>query len=162
MTAKIQRLRAEIRNDRDAIEERIEQLRELDPGPASDPGDKALAAWALHHVYSAIEAILERVMRTVEGDLPAGPEYHRALLDSAALELDGIRPALLSRQTVEQLHELRSFRHFVRHAYAVELDGRRLEDLRQIAVGFFPDLERELDRLDEWLASISEAISENG
>jgi len=39
------------------------------------------------------------------------------------------RPAVLSRETIRDLRELLSFRHFMRHAYAVELESERLEDL---------------------------------
>lgn len=33
-------------------------------------------------------------MRTIEGSLPKGPDFHKALLDAAALTVEGIRERL--------------------------------------------------------------------
>lgn len=55
MKGSIQRLRAEIRSDRDAWSLRVEELRELDSS-RSEPGALAQAAVGLHHGYGAIES----------------------------------------------------------------------------------------------------------
>lgn len=39
-------------------------------------------------------------MRTIEGSLPEGPDHHKALLDAAALAIEGVREPLLSEATV--------------------------------------------------------------
>ncbi len=158
MSASIERLRAEIRSDRTSIGRWLDQLEPLELGAGSDPALLSLAAWAIHHSYSAIEAILERTMRVIERSLPEGADFHKALLDAAALELEGIRPPLLSPETVRELHELRGFRHFVRHAYSVDLDGGRLAALQERAAGLRPVLDRELDDLDRWLAELSASL----
>jgi len=160
LSPRIQRLRAEIRSDREAISRWLAELDSLTLDGNAAPATLSLAAWALHHAYSAIEAILERTMRTVEGDLPEGVDHHRALLEAARLDIEGIRPPLLSQETVSELHELRAFRHFVRHAYAVGLDGTRLSELRDHAVALAPQLDTELEALDAWLAEVSRAYDE--
>ena len=105
-----------------------------------------------------IEAILERTMRTIEGSLPEGPDFHKELLDSAALSIEGIRKPLLSAQTVVALHDLRAFRHFVRHAYAVKLDPERLADLQRRTAALRGGLEEDLDALDGWLRELANAV----
>jgi hypothetical protein len=56
------------------------------------PATAAQAAVALHHGYGAVESLLVRVSRYVEGSLPTGPDWHVELLESMALELEGVRP----------------------------------------------------------------------
>jgi hypothetical protein len=155
MRAALERLRAEVRSDRAAIGRWLDELAGLELAAGASPATLAQAAWALHHAYSGVEAILERTTRTIEGGLPEGPDSHRALLDAAALDIEDIRPPLISRATLAGLHELRGFRHFVRHAYAVDLDPERLSDLRRRAVELRPGLETDLDRLEAWLTEIA-------
>lgn len=158
MKPSIERLRAEIRSDRKALSRWLDDLAALRLHSDSDQGTLAQAAWALHHAYSGIEAILERTMRAIEGSLPEGRDFHKEILDAAALTIEGVREPLLSQTTVTALHELRAFRHFVRHAYAVELDPERLGDLQQRAAALRPDLEQDLDRLDDWLQGLAHAM----
>lgn len=155
MRTAVERLRAEVRSDRDAVSRWLDELAAIGLGSEADRGNLARAAWALHHAYSGIEAILERTMRTIEGSLPEGPDFHKGLLDAAALDLEEIRPPLLSRETVIQLHDMRAFRHFVRHAYAVDLDAERLADLQRRSVDLRGPLDVDLDRLDAWLVELS-------
>jgi hypothetical protein len=154
----IERLRAEVGSDRRAISRWLDELAALDLDSDSEPGTLAQAAWSLHHAYSGIEAILERTMRTIEGSLPEGPDFHKEILDTSALAIEGVRKPLLSEPTVIALHDLRAFRHFVRHAYAVTLDRGRLADLQRRAAALRRDLERDLDALDDWLRELAEVV----
>lgn len=145
-------LRAEIADDRAVWRRLVEELRGVDP-TSGDAGDVARVVLALHHGYSAVEAIVERVVRFVHGDIPFGPDWHRRLMEDARIEVRGVRPALISRSAMLDLAELRSFRHVVRHAYAAEYDPERLAHLRARALAVAPTLESDLDALDAWLAA---------
>jgi len=127
--AELRRLEREIRSDLDAMQrqrERIEDFsiaggREIEP----------VARWstlavALHAYFGAVESALTRVARTTEGSVPSGAEWHRELLRSMSFELRDVRPAIISPETQSDLARLLSFRHFFRHAYAVDFDGDRL------------------------------------
>jgi hypothetical protein len=151
MKAVVQRLRAEIRSDRGAWSGRVDELEQLDLGQA-DPGSLAQAAVALHHGYGAIESALERVARSMEGSLPTGRDWHVALLESMALEIEGVRPRIISDGSLRLLRGLLAFRHFFRHAYAVTLEAPRLVALRADMLTLRPLLERDLDAFDEHLA----------
>jgi hypothetical protein len=157
MNAKIQRLRAEIGFDRAALERRVQELGSLELGDNADAAACAQAAVALHHAYGSMESILQRVARDVDGDVPSGGDWHQELLHAMGLAIEGIRPAVLSRESVAALRELLSFRHFFRHAYAVELDAERLSILRRHLRRALPRLLTELDRLDGFLADVAEA-----
>lgn len=154
MKAHLQRLRAEIASDRDALARRLGELRGLDLGGAPDAGQLARAAVALHHAYSAVETIFKRVAQTLEQDVPRGADWHQVLLDEMALELEGIRPVVLSAASHQLLRRLLAFRHFFRHAYAVELDARRLEAVRKDALEAAPLVDADLDQLDTYLAEL--------
>jgi hypothetical protein len=154
---KLQRLRAEVRSDHRAFAARIEELRGIDlASESAADGDLARAALAAHHAYCAIESALERLARTIEGSVPEGPDWHQALLDSMALEIPGIRPALVSAESLRLLHRLLAFRHFLRHAYAVPLDRARLERLRDEALELAPLLAADVERADVFLATLAE------
>lgn len=127
MKARLARLQAELGPDLAVIARLGTEIVASSPPPA-DEAQLALAAVRLHRYYTAIETALERIERLFAA-LPAGPEWHSELLDGAALELPGVRPAILLPSTVAELRELLKFRHFFRHAYAVELDRGKLAQL---------------------------------
>ncbi len=155
MNAALQRLRAEIKFDRAALRKRLDELETIPLDANASAATGAQAAVALHHAYGAVESILERIARSIDGDLPMGPDWHQALLHTMGLEIDGVRPAVLSRDSVAGLRQILSFRHFFRHAYAVELDPARLADLRQVLVESAPRLDAELTAFDAFLAQVA-------
>lgn len=155
MNAAIQRLRAEVSSDRRTFEARVEELGALTLDSEASAAVLAQAAVALHHAYSAVEAALERVARTLEGGTPEGPASHQALLEAMALDIEGVRPAIVSAQSIALLRRLLGFRHFFRHAYAATWDAAQLADLRQKAIALRPLLAADFDRLDALLARLA-------
>jgi hypothetical protein len=158
--AVLQRLRAEIGSDRRAFQRHVEELRSLELGPEATSGDLARAAVAMHHAYGAVESLLARVCRQLEQDVPTGPDWHQELLDSMALDVEGIRPAIISEGALIALRRILGFRHFFRHAYAVALDAERLAALRRDAEAALAALEPDLDRLDEFLRELAARVSD--
>jgi hypothetical protein len=59
-------------------------------------------------------------------------------------------------QPVQILHELRSFRHFVRHGYAASLDPARLSLLRERVLTLRTQLDQELLGIEAWLSKLAE------
>jgi len=128
-----QELTVEVRVAARLAREAMEDAAGMDAGgSADDPailrGATAALALTLHRWYSALEAMLERIERAF-GTLPSGGEWHRDLLEGATWPIPGVRPSVLPRDSIEPLRELLRFRHFLRHAYAVELDPTRLRPL---------------------------------
>ena len=150
MNVALQRLRAEVQHDLRAFEDRLEEVRSIDLVHPSS-AETALVAVALHHGYSAIETALSRVARAIEGSLPTGPDWHQELVESMALDIPEVRPAILSQETLPLLRRLLAFRHFFRHAYAVPLDPAQLADLRAQAEALRAPLRADLEKLDRFL-----------
>jgi len=154
MKGSVQRLRAEIRSDRNAWTQRIDELAQLDLSQP-EAGALARAAVALHHGYGAVESALERVARALEGSLPTGRDWHVALLESMALDIDGVRPRVLSDESLRRLRSLLAFRHFFRHAYTAVLEAPRLDALREDMLALRGSLQQDLDALDAFLARVA-------
>ena len=154
MSPSMQRLRAEIASDLQIFASRVDVLTSL---PClSDAGRSSLAeaAVALHHAYGAVESALSRIARAIDDGLPEGSDWHQALLHTMSLAIDKVRPAVLGVETRTLLQRLLGFRHFFRHAYAIDLDGTRLEDLRTCARAVVPLLSEDLKRFDEFLSDV--------
>ena len=156
MNPALQRLRAEIRFDREAFGRLVAELRaiEIGPGVGLAP-QRAQAAVALHHAYGSVESIMARVSRYLEGDVLQGPDWHQALLHAMSLDVEGVRPAVFSPASAEVLRRVLGFRHFFRHAYAVELDAARLAGLRDELVNAAPRIAAEIETLETFLAQVA-------
>lgn len=85
-------------------------------------------ALALDHAYQGFETMLMRVERALGLPKRAGATWHAAILADAAAPIAKLRPAVLPREALHDWEALMRFGHFLRHAYAVELDAGRLAD----------------------------------
>ena len=101
--------------------------------------------YQLHNLYGAFEQLFEETARFFENRVDEGG-CRSDLLRRMQLEIQGIRPALLSAETAAGLDELRRFRHFYRHAYTADLDPGRVTDLAAGAVRVRRDFDRDLER----------------
>jgi hypothetical protein len=158
--AALARLRGEIGDDRAAMRRRAADLDDADARLLRAPGDAAalaLAAWAIHGWYTALETLLERIARQL--DCAAGDRWHRELLAQCVVDVPGLRPAVIPRETRADLEALLAFRHFVRHAYGVELHADKLavEGKRLRAVA--PSVTQALDAFDTFLTRAIEATT---
>jgi hypothetical protein len=153
---RIQRVRAELANDLTTYSALVDELANLPPLAEGPRPIAAQAAVALHHAYGAVESALARIARLLDDSPPEGPDWHQALLTSMSLDIEGVRPAVLSGPALAALRRLLGFRHFFRHAYAVDLDGRRLEELRDVAVSSRAIVLSDLKRFDGTLAALAD------
>ena len=85
-------------------------------------------AYQIHNLYSAFEQLFETVVHFFENRIEE-QRYHVDLLRRMRLEIEGMRPVLVSDEAYILLDELRRFRHFFRHAYTAELKPENLVDL---------------------------------
>jgi hypothetical protein len=103
------------------LEDRAAQMNPNAPGYIESTG------YQLHNLYNAIEDLFKIVANAFENSVTDLSRWHTELLRRMALDIQGIRPALLSTESAELLNELRAFRHLFRHAYRVRLDSSRVE-----------------------------------
>lgn len=87
---------------------------------------------------------LDRVVEEIDQSVPTGSEWHRALLRRMATDVKGIRPAVLSSETLEKLLPYLGFRHFFRHSYTFEIDWEKLKPLVMNVRSVLESFERDL------------------
>ncbi|MDQ7794925.1 MAG: hypothetical protein RDU89_11040 [bacterium] len=93
--------------------------------------------------YTAVEDLLAHVALVFDEEVPRGEHWHRELLRGAALELPGLRPAVLGADLTNELDEYRRFRHRIRHVYLPPVpDWHKMAHL----VDRLADVHGELDR----------------
>lgn len=140
---------AQIARDWSAVESHRERASSVEPDAGG--AEAALVAVSLHHAYQAFESLLERVARALELPVPAGPRAHQELLDDAALDVPGVRDAVVDEPAARAWQRVLRFRHFFRHAYLVELDAVELGKVRacldEAVVSTRPRVERLLASL---------------
>lgn len=143
-------LRAEIQSDLDDLETVVGEITEIAEEIQSSDGkptrrDMAALGSFVHSFYNGIENILKRVSREIDGSVPRGESWHRALLKRAGQEIPEQRPPILRESTVENLKPYMGFRHFFRHSYAFEIDWEKLKPLVKkagpVLAGFREDIE---------------------
>lgn len=123
-----------------AIEERAARLQ---------VGDVALLeslAYQLHNLYNAVEDLFKIVADTFENSVPEMSQWHIELLRRMRLEVEGVRPALVSEELYPLLDRLRGFRHFFRHAYTIRLNEEEVQMVLSRARAARPLLKRDLER----------------
>lgn len=122
-------LAAECRRDWRAVETHCTKALSVDP--ANGDAQAALVALSIDHAYQAFETLLVRFERALGLPERAGASWHAALLADAALPLKAVRPALIPPEALADWDALLRFRHFLRHAYVVELDPALLRASRE-------------------------------
>lgn len=128
------RLIVDIKDDLNSIRKIADDLKEITQVLENEKGkvrgsDLMACAGYLHHYYTGIESVFERISRAFDGGLTSGGDYHRELLRSMTIEIPDIRPSIISRDLAEELDEYRRFRHMFRHSYGSELRWRKMEPL---------------------------------
>ena len=95
-------------------------------------GDEAYlkaVAYDLHGFYTGLERIFKSVANTIDDKIPEGENWHKDLLEQMALDIAGLRPAVLSQDTRDLLDEFMRFRHRIRNIYSFNLIPDRVETL---------------------------------
>lgn len=101
-------------------------------------------AYQLHNLYNACEDLLKLVASAFENQIDDQAGWHRGLVQRMSLTIEGVRPALISVEALPHLNELRSFRHFFRHAYNMPLHVPRLLLVLDEARAVYPLLQRDV------------------
>jgi len=84
------------------------------------------SAYYVSQIYSGFESIFKNIARTFENNIEQDT-WHKSLLERISLDIEGIRPALLSEESFQCLNELRAFRHFFRHAYGIDIHKEKFK-----------------------------------
>ncbi|MDZ7292517.1 MAG: hypothetical protein ONB44_22775 [candidate division KSB1 bacterium] len=141
-------------NDELAKLEKLAQRLATQQGRVDDEEISESAALRLHNFYTGCERIFKLIAVEVNGALSQSLDWYKRLLNQAALEVTGIRPAVISAETRKDLEELLNFRHIVRNIYAFELKSERIEELIELTTVLFPRFAREIAAFTGFLMKV--------
>jgi hypothetical protein len=146
-------LAARIRAELVELERTVERVERLLDKSTADADYLDGVALGLHGFYSGAERIFEAIAREVDGSVPRCPDWHRDLLIQMSAEVQGSRPAAITRGTRLCLDDYRGFRHVVRNVYAMPLREDRVRELGGGLRPCFQALARDLAILCAFLES---------
>lgn len=95
----------------------------------ADDGYLKATAFDLHSFYTGIERAFRLIAEILDGRLPMGEGWHKLLLNQMALEIQNVRPAVISEMTLDLLEEYLRFRHLVRNVYSFNLLPEKIQSL---------------------------------
>lgn len=107
---------ASIEQEKAVLKKKAVLLQKTKDPDIKDSHIRAMAG-CVHGIYTGVENILKDIVRTFDGALPVGEDWHIKLLARSKTENPGTRPAIISEQTAVRLDDLRAFRHIFRGKY---------------------------------------------
>ena len=111
----------------------------------------------LHGFYSGLERIFERIASAIDETVPEGANWHQELLSQMAIEIPGVRPAVISTSLKEELESYRGFRHIVRNVYSYHLRPEKMAPLMEKLRAVFVSAEKDITAFAEFLQSIRQS-----
>jgi len=135
-------------NQMELMERMLKEIKVTQP---SDREKTSHLGYLLHNLYCAMEDLFQEIAKTFENRIEDLSKYHRELLKRMQLNMPGIRPRLLSKESYLILDELRGFRHIFRHSYDYELAPDRVKDLKQKILTDWRYIERDLNVFIDFL-----------
>jgi hypothetical protein len=114
-----------------------------------------MVAGIIESYYTCAETIFMRVSQFFENDLPAN-RWHTELLERMTIEIEHIRPALLSQSSYEDLQELMRFRHFKRYYFTFAFDWERVDEMSRRLFRVHPLLLKEIGAFQNFLEKLLE------
>ncbi len=131
----------ELAGDLEALRQIQNEIKESKAAVHTEPANQMMVdalAVRLHRLYGCVEDMAYRVSVHINGEVPGGSQSHKELLERTGVEVPGKRRALWCQASLEDLHELRKFRHFFRTRYAVQLDRDKVLAVAERALRIIP------------------------
>lgn len=99
-----------------------------------------------HDFYCGVERVFERIAEELNGGIPEGENWHIQLLKDMVLEIEKVRPPVISRGLAAELKGYLEFRHRFRNIYGFELDWNKMkglkDDMPEVAVKFKKEMQK--------------------
>jgi hypothetical protein len=144
-----------INKEIESIKRKLLRLKKEKDPENIDSHVKAVAG-SLHSIYSGYENIIERIVRSIDGDIPSGKDYHLMLLKRALNTIKDVRPSIISTETFRLLDELRTYRHKFRNIYLYLLSTKRITELAHTGLDSFQHFQKDINAFKKFLISKAE------
>jgi len=146
-------LRQQLEDEQAALERTVIALNAALSQVGQVPEDFAVRTLAsyINDFYRRCERMSERVAVALDGGLPQGVDWHRALLRQVAGAQPGGRPALWAGELLLDLDEYRKFRHLIHHKYGDELRPDYVLELAELAPTMLVKIQQAIAVFTQWL-----------
>ncbi|MFC1595739.1 hypothetical protein ACFL4D_00440 [Candidatus Margulisiibacteriota bacterium] len=126
---------------------------------APDQFDYAGLGYTIHNLYNAMENSFYRIARHFENNIDK-TMFHKDLLRRMAIEINDVRPSIISKETYLLIDELRAFRHAYRHIYENGLDTEKLLGISAKVPAALSGYYRDLAGFTDFLNNLEESWDE--
>ena len=127
MKEKIETLRAEIKEDLNSVKKiksEYDDFSEQVDYENPNYNEQIIIGYQFHNFYNACENIFKNIAGFFE-NVNTNREWHKKLLKRMKMDIEGVRPAVISDELYLKLDDFRAFRHVFRHLYEGELDWKK-------------------------------------
>ncbi len=149
---------SEINDELDLINRLVSDIREVNNAkPASLEKKKIYEeslALKVHNFYTGCERIFQKIADDINGGVPTSRDWHKRLLRIMSLEIESIRPSVISKTTAGSLENYLAFRHIVRNIYGFEIETERLQVLIDKIYGVHAKFRKEVEKFVGFLRKI--------
>ena len=152
MKNKLVLLKSEISTDREKIERLFEKFT-ISWEKYREQGEYAYlveTAFYANQIYSGFERLFKNIANSFENNIDE-KSWHKSLLDRMCITVEGIRPAFVSGSNFKYLDELRSFRHFFRHSYDLDLDKEKFAIVASRALKLKDNYKTDIDKFLDFI-----------
>jgi hypothetical protein len=158
MKEEIKVLKSKILDDLQSIKKIYDKLKGEKEKIKNTPNEAQLInmGYYLHNLYNAFENIFLNIADVFENQVKERARWHYSLQKRMSLDIEGIRPKIISKEASNYLDELRRFRHIFRHSYDYEMDWERLKIVLRKAEKLQNIYEKEIGEFIKFLDKLSE------
>jgi len=103
--------------------------------------------------YTCVETFLFRVSQQFENNLKK-EKWHKELLQKMSLNINNIRPAVISHNTELLLSEILRFRHFKRYYFDFDYDWDKLDLIENKYITVYESLKNDILNFVDFLKEI--------
>ncbi len=139
-----------LQKETNSIQRKLKRLETEKDYENVDSHIKAIAG-ALHSIYTGCENILERIIRSIDGDIPLGKDFHSLILRRAVTKIDSIRPEIITLQAYTNLDELQACRHKFRNIYLYVITPARIIELAHEGITLVEKFKDDIDKFCNFL-----------
>lgn len=150
---------SEIKDELNSIKILVKDIKDTSSKTPKSPKIKRIyeesLALKLHNFYTGCERIFRKIADDINGGVPRSTDWHKRLLKSMSLEIEKIRPPVISKDTEKSLNEYLAFRHVVRNIYGFEIESERLNRLIERLDKTVERFEKEINAFLDFLRKLS-------
>ncbi len=108
-----------------------------------------------HDLYTGIERIFTKIASELNGGIPNTPQWHTDLLQDMSLDLEEVRPHVITGKLRDSLMPFLRFRHLFRNLYGFNLDPHRMVELNEAFPTVLNTFILEMHAFIDWLREMS-------